>query len=130
MDSGDWAITISIVVGVLIIVAGLIFGIKASIKQERLRREKVLEEYEKQPEYAFCQATVLESKKVVYYTGVNISRQVAECTVVFQTEEGEKLKFQLREEVFDRLEKGQKGTLVTVNGNFFDFGDGEEVPVQ
>ena len=96
-------------------------------ERERLRREKVLEEYEKEPEYLFTQAKILSKEKKAYYVGVKLPKLVEEYSIRLLTEEGEERHYRVREEVYSRIEKGQKGTLVTVNGNFFDFGDGTDI---
>ena len=96
-------------------------------ERERLRREKVLEEYEKEPEYLFTQAKILSKEKQAYYVGVKLPKLVEEYSIRLLTEEGEERHYRVREEVYSRIEKGQEGTLVTVNGNFFDFGDGTDI---
>ena len=131
MDTGDIIILVTCLVGGAIVVGALvfyfIFQYPKDKEKERLRRQRVEEEYEKEPEYKFRQAQVIEKRKLTYYAGVKMPKLIAECMVTFKTEEGETLKFQLREEIFDAIEDDQQGTLVTVNGNFFDFGDGEEI---
>ena len=96
-------------------------------ERERLRREKVLEDYEKEPEYLFTQAKVLAKEKKAYYVGVKLPKLVEEYSIRLLTEEGGERNYRVREEVYSRIEKGQEGTLVTVNGNFFDFGDGTDI---
>ena len=127
----DLIIVIAVTVGLLIIIAVLAYSIKVGIREEKLRRQKVLEEYEKEPEYSFVDARVISKKKTTYYqTELRmpaLPAQKLECIVTFLTEEGEILEFDVREEIFDKIEEKQEGTLVTVNGNFFDFGDGEEI---
>ena len=104
-----------------------LFGYPKDKERERLRREKVLEEYEKEPEYLFTQAKILSKEKKAYYVGVKLPKLVEEYSIRLLTEEGEERNYRVREEVYSRIEKGQKGTLVTVNGNFFDFGDGTDI---
>ena len=96
-------------------------------ERERLRREKVLEEYEKEPEYLFAPAKILSKKKKAYYVGVKLPELVEEYWIKIITEEGVEASYRVREDVYWRIEEGQEGTLVTVNGNFFDFGDGVDV---
>ena len=96
-------------------------------ERKRLHREKVLEEYEKEPEYLFTQAKILSKEKKAYYVGVKLPKLVEEYSIRLLTEEGEERHYRVREEVYSRMEEGQEGTLVTVNGNFFDFGDGTDI---
>ncbi len=130
MDEGT---IIGILIGVGVVAIWIIMGIslKKDMAQEQIRRQKVLEEYEKEPEYAFVNARVISRKKTTYYQTElrmpTLPAQKLECFVTFLTEDGESLEFQIREEIFDNIQDGQEGTLVTVNGNFFDFGDGEEI---
>ena len=58
--------------------------------------------------------------------GTKYVRHSSSFFVTFLTDDGEEKEFMVTRELFDRLYEDQTGTLVTVNGNFFDFGDGEE----
>ncbi|MBQ7912256.1 MAG: DUF2500 family protein [Clostridia bacterium] len=126
MTEGEFWGLFTIIIIVVVAIA-LIFTLRKDKEKERLRRQKVEEEYQREPEYEFRQAKVVERSKVVYYAGVKMPQMVKECIVTFQVEGGEILKFQIREDIFDNIQEEQEGTLVTVNGNFFDFGDGEEI---
>ena len=59
--------------------------------------------------------------------GTKYVRHSSSFFVTFLTDDGEEKEFKVTRELFDRLYEDQTGTLVTVNGNFFDFGDGEEL---
>ena len=92
-ETADLIITITVIVGVLVIIAALIYSIKVGAKEEALRRQKVLEEYEKEPEYKFINARVIAKKKTKYYQTElrmpTLPAQKLECIVTFLTEEGE-----------------------------------------
>ena len=118
------------IITIIVVTIDIILTVRKDKEKERLRRQKVEEEYEKEPEYEFHQAQVIERKKLVYYAGVRMPQQVIECKITFRLENGETIIYQLREELFDKIEDNQRGTLVTVNGNFFDFGDGEEMQTE
>ena len=47
--------------------------------------------------------------------------------VTFLTDRGETKEFSVSEETYSRLSEHQTGMLITVDGGFFDFGDGEDV---
>lgn len=47
--------------------------------------------------------------------------------LTFLTDDGEIKEFTVAEEVFLRYTTDQIGTLVTIDGEFFDFGDGEAI---
>ena len=119
-----------VVVTFVVVAILLFFQCRKDKKEQLLRQQKNEEEYAKEPEYEFHQAQVIERKKLVYYAGVRMPQQVIECKITFRLENGETIIYQLREELFDKIEDNQRGTLVTVNGNFFDFGDGEEMQTE
>ena len=60
-----------------------------------------------------------------YVGGNKLPNYTAVFILAFKTENGEIKEFSVAEEIYCRCYKKQKGTLVTLNGNFFDFGDGE-----
>ena len=49
--------------------------------------------------------------------------------VQFSTEDGNIVEYDVPQELFDYINIGQRGTLATVDGEFFDFGDGEEINI-
>ena len=118
------------IITIIVVTIAIILTVRKDKEKERLRRQKVEEEYEKEPEYEFHQARVVERKKLVYYAGVKMPQQVVECKVSFCLENGEIITYQIRGDIFDKIEDNQQGTLVTVNGNFFDFGDGEDIETE
>ena len=127
MTESDWIILISVVVGIAILTPVIVYSIKEGRKAEQIRRKHIEEEYAKEPEYEFTQAKVLSKRKDSYYVGIKLSRLVEEYWIYFITEDGVETGYQVREDVFHAIEENQEGTLVTVNGNLFDFGDGQEI---
>ena len=127
MTESDWIILISVLVGVVSILLVLVYSIRASIKEERIRRKQIEEEYAKEPEYEFVQARVLTKSSSSYYASFRQPKLITECKVVFLTETGEEKEFFVSKEFYQSIEENQEGTLVTVNGNLFDFGDGQEI---
>ena len=47
--------------------------------------------------------------------------------VQFLTEDNQTVEYSVPEELYDYIYIGQKGTLATVDGEFFDFGEGENI---
>ena len=47
--------------------------------------------------------------------------------VTFLTDDGETVEHEVQKELFDRLADGESAMLVTVEGKFIDFGDGENI---
>lgn len=77
----------------------------------------------------FVRAKVIEKKiNHYYYKGLNLPMNVSRCILVFETEEGKTEEYPVPEDFFLKTEEGQEGTLVTINGMFFDFGEGEDLP--
>ena len=127
MTESDWIILISIVVGIAILTPVIVYSIKEGRKAEQIRRKQIEEEYAKEPEYEFVKARVLTKKASSYYASFRQPKRIDECKVVFLTETGEEKEFFVSKEFYQSIEENQEGTLVTVNGNFFDFGDGQEI---
>ena len=123
--------SIGVVAIVAVLVVYFVFFYPKDREKERLRRQKVLEEYEKEPTYEFISAKVLSKRKNVYYKQTlsmpAIPNLQEEYYVTFETEKGEKIEYPIRQELWEEITDGQEGVLVTVNGNFFDFGDGEDL---
>ena len=47
--------------------------------------------------------------------------------VRFSTEIRDIVEYDVPQELFEKIFVGQKGILATIDGEFFDFGDGEEI---
>lgn len=66
-------------------------------------------------------ATVVEQACGVKMVGIKTPKTVKEFLVVFRTETGELLKFDVPEEMYDGFEKGQTGTLTVSAGQVYGF---------
>ena len=66
-------------------------------------------------------ATVIDQTCCVKTVGIKTPKTIKEFTVVFQTENGETLKWNVPEEMYDGFEKGQSGTLSVVDGELYGF---------
>ncbi len=55
-------------------------------------------------------------------------RHTVRFGVTFLTDEGEEKDYTVSEKLYNALAVDQTGMLVTINGYFLDFGDGEDVP--
>ena len=64
-----------------------------------------------------------------FTTGVSMATPVSifQYFATFELENGEEIEYGISEECYEGIEEGQTGTLVIVNGNFFSFGEGEDV---
>lgn len=116
---------------VIIVICYFKFQYPKDREKERIRRQQVLEDYEKEPEYAFFNAKVISARKYIYnkmdFAMPMLPAQVDEYYATFRLETGEEVEYKIPEELFYTLQQEEEGVLVTVNGNFFDFGSGEEI---
>ncbi len=119
---------IPVVIGVIALICYFIFQYPKDKAKNEARKQAFYEECEKELEYDFKPARVLSKYKNSYYVGIKLSRMVEEYWINLLIEDGTETSYQVSQEMYERIEEGQEGTLVTVNGNFFDFGDGEDVP--
>ena len=83
-----------------------------------------------EPETEFMEATVKEKriyKKFV--SGVSVTTPVGlfQYFATFQLDNNEEVEYEITQAWYEKIEKEQTGTLVLVNGNFFSFGNGEDV---
>ena len=100
-------------------------------RQEALDEMKQTEEEEHElPEPVACNARVLEKRFASDVIGTKSVKQVSSYYVTFFTEDDETVKYAVPEEIFLRIEQGQESTLVTVDGEFLDFGEGEDAPTK
>ena len=115
---------------VFTIVIAIYSAIKDFIKQKKLNRQMELE-MEMPVELApvdSVNATVLEKDVVMHkksdgkYGGHTLI-----YNVTFLTSGNETVVYSVPQELFDYINIGQRGTLATIDGEFFDFGDGEEI---
>ena len=87
--------------------------------------------YEKEPEYVFVAAKVVSLRNDAYHklglSSLALSSFTEECYATFLTEQGEEKEYPISKEQFYQISEGDEGTLVTVNGNFFYFGEGEDI---
>lgn len=119
-----WVCVILVAVGYL--TGGIVWIVKAV---EKYRKEKTNAKSEcvQESEYVYRFARI-SSKGVARRYGKGIAPGVRESQfffiLKFETEQGEE-EYSVPQELFERCEEGTKGTLATVNGNFFDFVEDE-----
>ena len=132
---------IALSVGIYALIVGIIlfFYFKYQYPKDKaaaeLRKQQKEEEYKKlfetEPEYIFKQAKITAMRNHVYYQQnlgfPQMPQKVDEYYVTFLNEDGEEKEYLVSQEFFYNVVKDEEGTLVTVNGNFFDFGDGIDV---
>ncbi len=124
-DDYSWVLIVILAFFVVMFTALAIEGKKARKKQEAID-EEILSEPDPEPlgEYA----RVIGKRMEEGYGGTpKMPHYKLTFIVTFVTDGGETKEFSVSEETYSRLNEHQAGMLITIDGNFFDFGDGEEI---
>ena len=66
-------------------------------------------------------ATVIEQICCVKMVGTKMPKTVREFSIVFEMKDGNILKINVPEEMYDGFEEGQTGILTTVDGELYSF---------
>lgn len=131
-----WTLMFMIPVAMVVIalICYFVFQYPKDKAKNEARKQAFYDECEKEPEYVFKQAKITSMRNHVYYQQnlgfPQMPQKVDEYYVTFLNEDGEEKEYLVSQEFFYNVVKGEEGTLVTVNGNFFDFGDGIDVVVE
>ena len=83
-----------------------------------------------EPETQFFEATVKEKRIYQkFVAGVSVTTPVSlfQYFATFQLENDEEVEYEIGQQWYEKIEKEQIGQLVFVNGNFFSFGEGEDI---
>ena len=120
-----------IILSVVIIVFLIRLFTKAS-HEGKVIKEDIIEELDQAAETDVepdvIRACVISKDVGGYYSGTHQTPLYHTAfTVTFLTDAGETKEFLVQKETFDRIKENQYGLLLTINGNFFDFGEGEAV---
>lgn len=116
---------IQIIIPTIVIIA--LFGLFIYIgindkkwkKQDEVEKQ-IEEEREEKPERKELKATVISKRILDSYEGFIVSRYVLDFLVAFQIE-NETVEFSVTQEFFDKVDKNDIGTLITINGELSDF---------
>ena len=122
-DLGRFHIDASSAIGVgvvLILLIGLGVSIVLSHLSQRKRQKQALEK-PTVPVTQEIQATVVDLCCAVRTIGHKIPKTVTLFAVTFETADGQFLQLQVPEEMYEGLEKGQKGLLTVVGGDLYSF---------
>ena len=114
-------IIIPIIVILSLFVLFIYIGINNKKWEKQAKAEKQIEEErEEKPERKELGATVISKRILDSYEGFIVSRYVLDFLVAFQIE-GETVEFSVTQEFFDKVNKNDIGTLITINGELSDF---------
>ena len=81
-----------------------------------------------EPKTEFFEASVKSKRVCKRFVGeVRMQRAVYEYFVTFALENGEEIEYAVGQNLYENIEQEDMGTLVLVNGNFFSFGEGEDI---
>ena len=106
-----------------------VMPIRAMIQTRREIRDYDKNHTDVEP-HELCEigATVYTKRTYGKYVGSSKSPEyVTVYEITFITEDGGTATYSVTKELYDSLSEGTSGYLVTQNGEFFDFGDGENV---
>lgn len=66
-------------------------------------------------------ASIISKECYIEYKGIKYPKHTVVYKIIFSTEKKENIKYTVSETLYNSLNEGDNGTLVTINGNFFDF---------
>lgn len=110
--------------GTIFVIFCAIMGVKQYkrdiAKQKELKKEDIKPD---EPEYTTVtmRATVVDQTCCVKMAGIKTPKTVKEFVVVFQLENGDILKLNVPEEMYDGFEQGQTGILSVIDGALYGF---------
>ena len=78
----------------------------------------------------FYEAKAISKRIYNQFLGIKVAKSRFWFLITFKLENGEEKEIAVPQETFEKVAVGDKGTLVILNGAFFDFGDGEMMEEQ
>lgn len=123
---------LTVIIGAVIIAIGIFVmaTLRNAADPSKYQKEKyeALEDETEETETDTIGAVVLSKEMTGYWSGCAKTPHYNDCYLVtFLTDEGDKREYSVSKETFDSIYEGQASTLVTVDGEFFAFEDGEEI---
>jgi len=119
-------------VGIILIIIGAVFValVIAGIydwQRNRKMYEKLDDPIEEIPAVAIGAVVVSKRANIQNMGGAKYPHSKLCCYATFSTDAGETVEYSIPQEVYNLIKENDYGTIVTVDGNFFAFGDGEVV---
>ena len=100
------------------------------VRERRLQRCKMEEDeditQDDLPLLVRSASVFSKRNNIMWYGSMRAPQQQLQFFVTFLTENEEYEEYQVTQEMYENLVEGQTGTLLTLNGQLFDFGDGQE----
>ncbi len=122
-DIIEMIVTVSAVCIPLLLIT--VIFVKKIIKERRNQLKELMTETE--PEPIGIGARVISKRMDISYRGTKIPEHNIFYMVSFLTDKGETKEFSVSQDIYNRINEYDTGTLVTINDNFFDFGKGESM---
>ena len=110
--------------GTIFVIFCTIMGVKQYkrdiAKQKELKSEDIKQD---EPEYTTVtsRATVVDQTCCVKTIGIKTPKTIKEFTITFQAENGEIIRLNVPEEMYDGFDKNQTGILTAVDGQLYGF---------
>ncbi len=80
-----------------------------------------------EPSTQFFDATIKSKRIFKSFVGVQMVHSSFEYFATFVLKNGQEVEYEVGREYYERIEEGQAGQLVLISGNFFSFGEGEDI---
>ena len=110
--------------GTIFVIFAFVMAVK-QYKRDIAKQKELKSEYIKpdEPEYTTVttRATVVDQTCCVKMVGIKTPKTVKEFVIVFQSENGDILKLNVPEEMYDGFEQGQTGILSIIDGELYGF---------
>ena len=102
------------------------FAVRTRKENERMTEamEQRISEGEEDLPFEETNATVLQKRADIDQSG-KYHRQI--YAAEFLTDDGRRVTLEISEEAFQKIQPQETGLLITLNGKFYDFGDGSDV---
>ncbi len=121
----------TIMIGVLLLIVVLyVAGCIRSFRQEKERRQKMMESWDSptsdEPAEREIRGRIVEKVCRTVTRGTKSPRAEKEFYIDFQTEDGEIMGYKVDEEIYLSVEENQTGTVLMVGERFYGFCPDEE----
>ena len=117
-----------LLIGVAVMIAVAVPSIKQAFFPSKKQLEETFNEPVEEIPAEVVGARVMDKRTAVVSTGsVKSPNHEIVFFISFLTDDGETREYRVTQEIYEKCEIYQTGDLVTYDGIFFDFGEGEEI---
>ena len=109
------------VVSLILIIASICIKDYKNQKKSGKKQETPEEHLEREPEYKEFRAKLVEMLCGVDVQGTKRVFVEEKYLISFELEDGNRIDLGVDKEIYELLEEGMEGTLVTLEGNFYGF---------